>query len=127
MLEEPQEHGLGVERQLADLVEEHGAAIGQSEEALFPRDRARERATLVAEQLAQKQFPREGAAVHHLQPAVPAPTELADSLGHQLLAGPGLAEDQHRDIEPGHMRDLPEERLHRRTPSDHPVERRQIA
>ena len=34
LLEDPQELGLEIERQLAQLVEEHGAAVGQLEGAL---------------------------------------------------------------------------------------------
>ena len=51
-LEHAQELGLQVERQLADLVEEQRAAVGLLERAGAPRDRAGERAALVAEELA---------------------------------------------------------------------------
>ena len=43
------------ERQLADLVEEHRAAVGRLEQAGLAPDRAGEGAALVAEQLALEQ------------------------------------------------------------------------
>src|SRR5206468_15924 len=45
-LEDAQELGLDVEREIADLVEEDRAAIGELEGALTRRDRAREHTTL---------------------------------------------------------------------------------
>ena len=54
-LEHAQQLGLDRERQLADLVEEHRAAVRALEQARLGRDRAGERALLVAEQLALDQ------------------------------------------------------------------------
>src|SRR5262245_16759860 len=52
LLERAQELRLGRERHLADLVEEERAAVRELEAAGLARRRARERALLVAEQLA---------------------------------------------------------------------------
>ncbi len=64
-LEHPQELRLHVERKLADLVEEHRAAVGELERALARHVGARERAALVAEQLALEERIADGAAVDH--------------------------------------------------------------
>src|SRR5439155_6152453 len=50
VLKEPEQHRLGIRRQLADLVEEEGPAVGDGEETLLLRDRSGERAALVTEQ-----------------------------------------------------------------------------
>ena len=52
LLQDAQQLGLERERQLADLVEEQGAAVGLLEQAGLARDGAGEGAALVAEQLA---------------------------------------------------------------------------
>jgi hypothetical protein len=48
-LEDPQEHRLDVQRQLADLVEEDGPPVGALEGPLALCDGSRERSALVAE------------------------------------------------------------------------------
>ena len=58
-LQHAQEFRLQLERNVADLVEEQRAAVGQLEAADLLRDRAGERALLVAEQLAFEQAGRE--------------------------------------------------------------------
>ena len=60
LLEDAEELGLGLQGQLADLVEEEGAAVGQLEAADPPGDGAGEGALLVAEQLALDQARRAG-------------------------------------------------------------------
>ncbi len=51
LLQHAQQLHLHVERQVADLVEKQGAAVGQLEAARSPRHRAGEGALLVSEQL----------------------------------------------------------------------------
>ena len=63
LLEHAQELRLQVERQVADLVQEERAAVGQLEAPDPPRDGAGERAPLVAEQLALEQRRGDGGAV----------------------------------------------------------------
>ena len=55
LLEDAEELGLGLQGQLADLVQEEGAAVGQLEAADPPGEGAGEGAFLVAEQLALDQ------------------------------------------------------------------------
>ena len=96
-LQHAQQLGLHRRRDVADLVEEQRAAVGLLETALALADGPGERAFLVAEQLTFQKGFREGGAVdgHEL-----AGTErgrgVVDGAGDLLLAGPGLALDQHR-------------------------------
>ena len=62
-LEHPQQLGLGLELQVADLVEEQRAAVGQLEAPDAPIGGAGERAALVAEHLALDQVARNRGAV----------------------------------------------------------------
>src|SRR5436190_5182085 len=59
LLEDPQELGLQIRRELADLVEEKRAAARELELAELTRDRARERALLVAEELRLEEMRRD--------------------------------------------------------------------
>ena len=63
LLQHAQQLRLQLERDLADFVEEHGAAVGQLEAADALADRAGERALLVAEQLALEQPGRDRRAI----------------------------------------------------------------
>ncbi len=60
LLQDAQQLGLHFHRDVADLVEEQRAAVRQLEPARPARDRARERALLVSEQLALEQARRAG-------------------------------------------------------------------
>jgi hypothetical protein len=112
-LHHAQELDLGVERQLAQLVEEDGAALGGLEDAAALLGGARERALLVAEQRGLDQLARDGAAVDGDELAG-ATTGGVDRAGQELLAGAGLALDQDRHVpargpgglveDPGHDR-----------------------
>jgi hypothetical protein len=77
-LEEAQEHHLRIERKVAHLVEEDGPAFGDGEEAGLPRDRAGERAALVAEEFAEEQVPVQRAGVDGLEAASPPAAEPPD-------------------------------------------------
>ena len=70
--------------------------MGQLEAALAPIARVREGAALVAEDLALEQRLRHGRAVDRHEGTGRAPRQLVQRAGHQLLAGAGLAVDQHR-------------------------------
>ena len=65
-IEEAEQHALGVEGQLADLIQEHRAAVGQREEALLAGDGAGEGSPLVPEEFAREQLARQRGAVHDL-------------------------------------------------------------
>ena len=123
--EEPQQHRLGVRRELADLVQEHGAAVRLAEEPRPTLDGARERTALVAEQLAQEELAREGPAVHRLEPGAAAAAQPVKRGRHQLLARTGLAQDQHGHLVRGHAPDPLEEHLHPRALADQSLEPRQ--
>ena len=99
-------------RHVAHLVEEQRAAAGLLEAPRPGGHRAGEGALHVAEQLGLEQGLGERAAVDgHERAARPgrAPVQLA---GDQLLAGAGLADDQHRDVGGGDLLDLPVHLLH---------------
>src|SRR5262249_31751413 len=55
ILQHAQQHDLGLGRQLADLVEEEGAAVGQLEAAVAPLDGSGKRALLMTEELRANQ------------------------------------------------------------------------
>ena len=94
LLQHTQQLHLCLQGQLADLVQEQRAAVGQLEAALVLANRARERALLVPEQLAFDEAGRDGRAVDlHQQPLAPR-AGLVDRPRDQLLAGSGLARDE---------------------------------
>src|SRR5690606_38966876 len=89
-----QELRLQIDPELADLVEEDGAAAGRLEGADAPLLGAGEGAALVAEELALDQVGRDRAAVDHDERAGRARALLVDRLGDGALAGAGLAVEQ---------------------------------
>src|SRR5690606_24714551 len=118
LLDGAQDLHLQVERHLADLVEEQGAAVGRLELARLVGDRAGEGALDVAEQLALEQVLRDGAAVDGDERPVLARRAAVDLAGDQLLAGAGLAGDEHRDVGGRHLLHLAEPLLHRPAGAD---------
>ncbi len=101
-----QELRLELERQLADLVEEHGAAVGGLEGADALAIRAREGAAHVPEELALDEVRRDRAAVDDDERLVGPRPALEDLRRDELLAGAALALDEHVDVA---RRDLLEE------------------
>jgi hypothetical protein len=79
---------LQAERNLADLVEEERAAACALEGASVRPVCARERAALVAEELACDQVRRQRRAVHRDQRPDAGRAELMEGLGNELLACP---------------------------------------
>src|SRR5207302_9379378 len=75
-----------------------GAVVAQLEAALPPCDGARERAPLVAEQLAFKQRVGNRRAVQRNVGGVGARTQFVQRLRDELLARAGFAADQHRRV-----------------------------
>ena len=102
VLQDAQQQGLGLARQLADLVEKEGPAVGLLEVALPLADGAREGSLLVAEQLGVDGALGDGAAVHGKVFARLAAAELVNDLGNVLLAHAALARDQDREVRRGH-------------------------
>ena len=95
ILQHAQQLGLRARRQLADLVEEHRAAIGFLEEPGALADRPGERAARVAEELRLEQVVGEGRAVDRAQAAVAPRTEPMHAAGDELLAAAALPFDEH--------------------------------
>src|SRR6266404_549774 len=110
LLEHPQERKLGVRRQIADLIEEYGAAIGELEAAGTTLERAGEGALLVPEELPGDQRRRDGGTVHAHECARCPWRPLVNRARDELLAGAGLAGDEHRRVG---RRDLRHARQHR--------------
>ena len=113
LLQDAQQLDLHLHRHVADFVEEQRAALGKLE-APDPRgERAGEGALLVAEQLAFEQVRRNGAAVDGHERGVCPRRQLVQVPGRQLLAGAGLAEDEHVGVEGRYLLDLPQHRAQR--------------
>ena len=102
VLQDAQQEGLRLARQLADLVEKKGPAVGLLEVALPLADGAREGPLLVAEQLGVDGSFGNGAAVDGKVFACLAAAELVDDLRDIFLADAALARDQDREVRGGH-------------------------
>ena len=106
LLQHAQQLGLQLERDLGDLVEEQRALAGELEPAGAIGDRAGERALDVTEQLALEHAGRERGAVDRDERLVAVGGRAVDRARDQLLAGAGLAADQHRRARRRHRADL---------------------
>ena len=121
-LQHPQQLRLQLAGKVSDLVEEERAAGGDLEAADHSRHGAGEGAFLVAEQLALDQCGRQRRAVDRDERPRAAPAAVVERARDQLLAGSGLAQDQHRRIRRGHLLDLPQDRRDGGTAADDLVE-----
>ena len=92
--ERAEELRLHVDRELAELVEEDGAAVGLDERRDALVDGAGERAALVTEERALGERRGNGAAVDDDERLVRARARLVDGLRDELLAGARLARDE---------------------------------
>src|SRR4029077_14090185 len=95
LLQEAEQLGLDLERQLADLVQEQRAALRGLHASLAVRDRAGERAALVAEQLGLDHAALERRAEHGDERRRAARAAGVEHAREQVLAGARLAEQQH--------------------------------
>ena len=117
-LEHAQELGLRGRAELADLVEEQGAAVGLLELALAPGLRAGERPALVAEQLGLDQGLGQRRAVDPNE-RLPRPRRVVmQRVGDQLLAGAALAPDHDGGIGAHDLRHLVVHPAHRPAVAD---------
>ena len=123
LLQHAEQFRLHGQRDLADLVEEDGAAVGQLEPPLALADGAGERPLLVAEQLALQQRLGQRRAVHRDERVATPGRRVVDRPRHQLLARAGLAEDQHRADRLRHVADQLEDVVHPRALAQDGVER----
>ena len=87
LLEHAEQLGLQLDGDLAHLVEEERAAVGELEHAGAPLIRAGERAALVAEDLGLHQRGRDGGAVDGDERLLAPRGEVVDGARHHLLAG----------------------------------------
>ena len=88
-------------RKRTQFVQKQRAAIGFLEPARPGAVRASERALFMAEQFGFYEGFGQGGAVHDDQRFAPARGEVMKALGNQFLAGPALADHQHRAVEFG--------------------------
>ena len=101
-------------RDVADLVQQHRAAVGELEQPLAILDRPGERAAQMPEQFALDQPGAEGRQANRQERAVPPGAVAMDGAGHQLLARAALASDQNGNVGRRHQGDLLEQLLHGR-------------
>ncbi len=123
-LQEAQQRGLALHRQIADLVQEQGAAMGHLDAAELAAGRAGEGAALVAEQFGLDQRMRDGAAVDRDEGHGGASRLAMQRLRGELLAGAGLAGDEHRRLGHRRLAQRAREHAHGRALADDAVEPR---
>jgi hypothetical protein len=104
---------------LADLVEEEGAAVGELEAAGAARDGAGEGAALVAEELAFDQAGRDRGAVDLDEGLAAARGAEVEGAGDELLAGAALGGDEDGGGAGGDLVHGLADRLHVRRAADH--------
>ena len=113
-LERPEQRRLERGRELADLVEEEGAAVSALERALVTAIGAGERALFVAKELARDERGRERAAVDDDERATRARALIVERARDQLLARAGLADEEHGRVGLGGAADARHEPAHHR-------------
>jgi hypothetical protein len=96
---------LQIERHFGDLVEQQRAAVRAFEHTFAGAQRAREAATLVAEQLGFDERRGDRRAVDRDERLARARTHRMDGLGDELLAAAALAADQDGRIRRRHAPD----------------------
>ena len=120
-LEDAQQLRLRRRRQLANLVEKHGAAVCQLQLSWLRRRCPGEGAAFMPEQLGLEQGLGERGAVEGDERACRPRAVAVERARHQLLAGTGLTGDQHRDVRGRHLLDEVIDALHRLAAPHHLV------
>jgi hypothetical protein len=110
--EDAEELGLEVDGELAELVEEDGAAVGLDEGGDAAVDGAGEGTFFVAEEGCLGEAWGDGAAVDDDDGASGAGGSLVDGAGDELLAGAGLTADEDRELGGGDAAEAVEEGAH---------------
>ena len=105
VFERGEQFGLKLGRQLADLVEEQRAAVGDLDQACFRRRSARERAALVAKELRLHEVAWQGGAVD-VDPRLRARRARRDPVREVSFARPGGAQDEDGGLRTLKPRDL---------------------
>src|SRR5208337_3018652 len=106
LLQDAQQLGLELKRNLANLIQEYGSPIGQLKAADPLRDGAGEGAALMSEELTLQQSRRNGGAVQFHEGTGMPRAEIMERTGNQLFARPRLAIDKDRGIGGSHSFDL---------------------
>ncbi len=96
-LEDAKELGLGGKGEVADLVEENGAALGLFESADAACDGAGEGAAFVSEEFGFEEGFGDGGAIDGDEGGLGAVAVLVEGAGDEFLAGTGLATDEDID------------------------------
>ena len=111
-LQDAQQLGLQLQREVPHLVQEDGPAVGQLELPLLVADGAGEGPLHVPEQLAFQEVPRDGGTVDGDKGSGAARTPRVDGARHQFLAGAGFAGDEDGRLGVGHLAHHREDPLH---------------
>ena len=118
LLHHAQQLGLRLARDVADLVEEDAALVGQIEQALLRIDGAGERALDVPEERRFQQIRRQVAGVDRDERLVGARRVAVNRARHQFLAGAALAGDEDGRAAGRRLDDEVEDLLHQRAAAD---------
>src|SRR5204863_7152510 len=121
-LERAQQFRLHRERELANLVEEQGAALRHLENARLRLDGAGKGAAYVTEQLALEQRVDDRRTVDRHERPVPPRARLMKRARGELFSGPGLAADQDDLRVRRQALNQAEDLLHRGAASQHSTE-----
>ena len=98
VLENFEEFRLDLQIDVADLVEKQRSSVREIEEPLLRRDRAGERAALVAEQLRLQKILRQPRAIQIDERLLPPPAVAVQPVRENPFARSGLALDQDRPV-----------------------------
>ena len=115
LLEDPQQPRLKLGRELTDLVEEQGSAVGEREPTLALARRAGEGALLVAEELALDQIRGNRGAIDGDERPILARRPGVNGAGHELLPGSGLTQNQDGGVGRRHLIHFVQNRANGRT------------
>ena len=94
LLKSPQQFGLELQRDFANLVEEQRPLMRQFKTSDLLREGSRERALLVTEEFAFEQRVRDRGTIHHDERPLAPPAQLMDAASHQFLASTRFALDE---------------------------------
>ena len=108
VLQKAQQHDLAARGHRLNFIQKQCAALGLRDEAAARRLGVGERAALVAEQFAFEQIVGQRAAIDRNKREFVAGTEIMQRARRELLAGPGIALDQHCGIDAGNPFDDPQ-------------------
>ena len=98
LLQNAQQFRLKFERDVADFVQKERALVRQFKASHFLRDRSGKCSFFVTEQLTLQKPERNRGAIQFNEGAFAAGAQIVYRAGNQLLAGSGLAQDQHARI-----------------------------